>query len=156
MNTTSVLKKNIIEPALLLLPERMRTDQAKVMLLAIGLQESRFVHRRQIGGPARGFWQFEDGRLSGLAGLITYNVVLSGQKKAIQGELTLCQGVREQVQKSLEKQKELCAISGGSNSEDRVMLVRGQPMNTYWRVEIRSGGVALTGGKLFLNRGPIV
>ena len=28
------------------------------MLLAIGLQESRFVHRRQIGGPACGFWQF--------------------------------------------------------------------------------------------------
>lgn len=46
--------------------------------------------------------------------------------------------------------------SGGSNSENRVMLVRGQPMNTYWRVEIRSGGAALTGGKLFLNWGPIV
>lgn len=39
------------------------------MLWAIGFQESRFVHRRQIRGPARGFWQFEDGRLSGLAGL---------------------------------------------------------------------------------------
>ena len=72
MSTKDVLK-DVIEPALLLLPERMRTDQAKVMLLAIGLQESRFVHRRQIGGPARGFWQFEDGRLSGLAGLFTLN-----------------------------------------------------------------------------------
>lgn len=51
------------------------------------------------------------------AGLITYNVVLSSQKKAIQGELTLCQGVREQVQKSLEKQRELCAIKDKIISE---------------------------------------
>lgn len=36
------------------------------MLYAIGLQESRFLHRRQIvngkpTGPAKGFWQFERG-----------------------------------------------------------------------------------------------
>ena len=55
--------------------------------------------------------------LAANAGLITYNVVLSSQKKAIQGELTLCQGVREQVQKSLEKQKELCAIKDKIISE---------------------------------------
>lgn len=29
------------------------------MLLAIGFQESGFAHRKQVGGPARGFWQFE-------------------------------------------------------------------------------------------------
>lgn len=51
------------------------------------------------------------------AGLITYSVALSSQKKAIQGELTLCQGVREQVQKSLEKQRELCAIKDNIISE---------------------------------------
>ena len=55
--------------------------------------------------------------LAANAGLITYNVVLSSQKKAIQGELTLCQGVREQVQKSLEKQQELCAIKDTIISE---------------------------------------
>ena len=55
--------------------------------------------------------------LAANAGLITYNVVLSSQKKAIQGELTLCQGVREQVQKSLEKQRELCAIKDKIISE---------------------------------------
>jgi len=38
-----------------------------VELLAIGLQESRFEHRRQIRGPARGFWQFEAG--GGTAGV---------------------------------------------------------------------------------------
>lgn len=31
------------------------------MLLAIGLQESRFEHRQQIGGPARSYWQAEQG-----------------------------------------------------------------------------------------------
>ncbi|AZS78599.1 hypothetical protein ELS24_09180 [Achromobacter spanius] len=50
-----------ITPALALLPAKMDTPVARVMLLAIGLQESRFVYRRQIGGPARGFWQFEKG-----------------------------------------------------------------------------------------------
>lgn len=56
--------------ALLLLPARMTSPQAEVMLLAIGLQESRFTHRRQIGGPARGFWQFEKG--GGVAGVLRH------------------------------------------------------------------------------------
>ncbi len=51
-----------LRPAMALLPARMNTPAADCMLLAIGLQESRFVHRRQIGGPARGFWQFENSR----------------------------------------------------------------------------------------------
>lgn len=51
------------------------------------------------------------------AGLYAYLSVVQGQKKAIQGELTLCQGVREQVQKSLEKQRELCAIKDKTISE---------------------------------------
>ncbi|CUJ42169.1 hypothetical protein [Achromobacter xylosoxidans] len=58
-----------IEPALALLPARMDTPAARVMLLAIGLQESRFVHRRQIGGPARGFWQFEKGSRASRGGV---------------------------------------------------------------------------------------
>ena len=36
-------------------------------MLAIGYQESNWEHRRQIGGPARGFWQFErDGGVKGV------------------------------------------------------------------------------------------
>ncbi|MGE8655122.1 MAG: hypothetical protein ACN6O8_00025 [Achromobacter sp.] len=58
-----------IAPALSLLPGRMDTPAAHVMLLAIGLQESRFVHRRQIGGPARGFWQFEKGTRASRGGV---------------------------------------------------------------------------------------
>ncbi len=51
-----------IKPAFALLPARMRSREAVVMLLAIGLQESLFKHRRQMGnGPARGLWQFERG-----------------------------------------------------------------------------------------------
>ncbi|MGE7085691.1 hypothetical protein [Achromobacter xylosoxidans] len=63
------LVKRAIEPALALLPARMDTSEARCMLLAIGLQESRFVHRRQIGGPARGFWQFEKGSRAGRGGV---------------------------------------------------------------------------------------
>lgn len=57
-----------IKPALSLLPDQMDTPAARVMLLAIGLQESRFEHRRQLvgnpprpTGPAKSFWQAEQG-----------------------------------------------------------------------------------------------
>ena len=51
-----------INPALALLPAKMDSPAARVMLLTTGLQESKFEDRRQKGnGPARGFWQFERG-----------------------------------------------------------------------------------------------
>ncbi|WP_153135190.1 hypothetical protein [Paraburkholderia agricolaris] len=53
--------RSAIAPALAILPPQMDTPQARVMLLSIGLQESRFIYRQQIGGPARGFWQCEQG-----------------------------------------------------------------------------------------------
>lgn len=53
--------RTAIDPALERLPARMDSPRARVMMLAIGMQESRFKHRRQIGGPARGYWQFERG-----------------------------------------------------------------------------------------------
>lgn len=52
------------------LPARLDSPEARVMLLAIGLQESRFAHRQQIGGPARGLWQFERG--GGIKGVLTH------------------------------------------------------------------------------------
>ena len=66
------IKAQAISPAYALLPARMESDAATVLLLAIGLQESRFEHRRQIGGPARGFWQFERG--GGVAGVLRHPV----------------------------------------------------------------------------------
>jgi len=59
----------IIDPASKLLPS-MDSPKARIMLLAIGFQESRFEHRRQIDGPARGFWQFEQG--GGVKGVLTH------------------------------------------------------------------------------------
>ena len=53
------LVKYFIAPGLSLLPSKMDTPEARAMLLAIGFQESAFKYRLQIGGPARGFWQFE-------------------------------------------------------------------------------------------------
>lgn len=52
------------------LPGKFDSTAATVMLLAMGLQESRFQHRQQIGGPARGFWQFERG--GGVVGVLTH------------------------------------------------------------------------------------
>lgn len=60
-----------IKPALVMLPARMRSREAVVMLLAIGLQESKFQYRRQMGnGPARGLWQFE--KMGGVAGVMQH------------------------------------------------------------------------------------
>lgn len=67
--TLDTIVSDAIAPALALLPAGMDTPAARVMLLAIGLQESRFVHRRQIGGPARGFWQFEKGTRASRGGV---------------------------------------------------------------------------------------
>lgn len=64
------VRDNLIPAAARLLPGVAFTPEAKVMLLAIGLQESRFEHRRQIKGPARGFWQFEAG--GGTAGVLRH------------------------------------------------------------------------------------
>ncbi|RAS11261.1 hypothetical protein [Cupriavidus alkaliphilus] len=59
-----------IEPALAILPPGMDSPQARVMLLAIGMQESHFEYRRQMGGgPARGYWQFEEGTRASRGGV---------------------------------------------------------------------------------------
>lgn len=60
-----------INPAMALLPPKMTSDKATVMLLAIGLQESRLTHRKQIGGPAKSLLQFESG--GGVKGVMTHS-----------------------------------------------------------------------------------
>lgn len=66
--TLNEIRAQAIKPALALLPARMTSPEAEVMLLAIGLQESRFQQRRQLvgspprpTGPAKSFWQAEQG-----------------------------------------------------------------------------------------------
>ena len=63
------MHKFVLPSALALLPGRMDSPEARAMLLAIGLQESGFNHRRQVNGPARGFWQFEK---NGTRGVLTH------------------------------------------------------------------------------------
>lgn len=65
------INRAAIEPALALLPARMKSKEALVMLYAIGLQESQFKYRRQMGsGPAQGFWQFE--KMGGVDGVLQH------------------------------------------------------------------------------------
>jgi len=52
--------REVIVPALGLLPTKMDTPEARVLLLAILMQESGLAHRRQQpAGPAKGLAQFE-------------------------------------------------------------------------------------------------
>lgn len=60
-----------IKPSLLLLPSRMTSPAAVAMIVAIALQESALKYRRQIRGPARGYWQFE---LIGVQGVFKHHV----------------------------------------------------------------------------------
>jgi len=68
--TLAGIRDAVLPQASALLPTIPFTPDSSVMLLAIGLQESRFRHRRQVKGPARGFWQFEAG--GGTKGVLTH------------------------------------------------------------------------------------
>ncbi|HEX5109880.1 MAG TPA: hypothetical protein VFV95_15620 [Vicinamibacterales bacterium] len=70
MTTVQYVSTQVLPVVYALLPPQMRSANASAMLLAIGLQESRFTARRQVGGPARGFWQFEQG--GGVAGVLSH------------------------------------------------------------------------------------
>jgi hypothetical protein len=70
VTTLEYIAAIVIPAALKLLPAKMDSLEARAMLIAIGLQESRFLHRGQIGGPARGYWQFEQG--GGVKGVLTH------------------------------------------------------------------------------------
>lgn len=61
---------DVLTPALALLPVKMRSNSARVMLLAIGLQESELRYRRQIRGPARSLWQME--QTGGVFGVLAH------------------------------------------------------------------------------------
>jgi len=90
--TLDEITKTAINPALDLLPGRMDSAEARVMLLAIGLQESRFEHRRQMGnGPARGFWQFEQGTRASRGGV--WGVYLHTASANLLRQLCVSRGV---------------------------------------------------------------
>jgi hypothetical protein len=67
----AAVMQGAIVPALALLPAKMCSREAKVMLLAIGLQESGFTTHVQMlangkRGPAHGYLQFEIGGVRGV------------------------------------------------------------------------------------------
>ena len=67
------IHEHTIPAALALLPGRMDSPAARAMLLAIGLQESKFTHRLQVpSGIAHGFWQFE--KNGGVKGVLDHPV----------------------------------------------------------------------------------
>src|SRR5437868_4082442 len=75
MPLAAVIAK-IINPGLAMLPLAMDSPRARLMLLTIGRQESKFKDRAQVlngggKGPARGFWQFEQG--GGVKGVMTHH-----------------------------------------------------------------------------------
>lgn len=69
--TPKFILTNAIRPAFALLEGvGVHSDiKAELMVLAIAGQESSWGYRRQVGGPARSFWQFERG--GGVAGLFS-------------------------------------------------------------------------------------
>lgn len=70
MMKTETMLSAIARPALALLGPAYEGQAAERMLLAIAYQESGLQHRMQIGGPARGLWQFEMG--GGVKGVLSH------------------------------------------------------------------------------------
>lgn len=92
--TLDEITRTGIDPALKQLPDHMDSPQARIMLLAIALQESRLLHRRQLVGeppkpigPAKSFWQGERG------GGMVKGVRLHIQSKDLASKLYASRGV---------------------------------------------------------------
>jgi hypothetical protein len=70
--TPDIFLQRIVDPTLQFMSDSVAiaiqiSDKARVLLMTIAGQESNWAARRQIGGPARSYWQFEKG--GGVAGL---------------------------------------------------------------------------------------
>lgn len=90
--------KTGIAPAMSMLRAGMDGPMARVMLLAIGLQESRFEHRRQMVGspprpvgPAKSFWQFELGTAASRGGV--WGVFLHAASNGLLKQIAMQRGV---------------------------------------------------------------
>lgn len=62
------------------------TPSGNIQTMAIAGQESQWMYRRQIGGPARSYWQFEKG--GGVAGVLSHPAT-SLKAKALCGPLDI-------------------------------------------------------------------
>ena len=108
-----VANKTILTPTFELLPAKMGSQEARVMLLTTALQESGLLHRYQlvqgrpgVKGPARGLWQFERG--GGVRGVLTHSAS-AGLAKEIQAKLGHGVGIDNAYQ-ALEKDDVFAAV----------------------------------------------
>ncbi|MEF9946830.1 MAG: hypothetical protein RR800_00560 [Comamonas sp.] len=95
-NSTQLVIQSIvtgaIEPALALLPFKLGSGVAKVIMVAYGLKESDLTARKQFGnGPARGLWQFELGHPTKGGGV--WGVVNHGASKELLSKLCQARGL---------------------------------------------------------------
>lgn len=70
MSDFNRIADEVLPLAFKLLPATMDSQPARAEMLSIGLQESRFEYRVQVGGPAHSYWQFERG--GGVVGVLTH------------------------------------------------------------------------------------
>jgi hypothetical protein len=102
----------IVPAALSLLPKSMSSEPAIALLLAVGLQESGFQSRRQIQGPARGFWQFEEGNERAGMRLVLSNPTTAKHAAAVLLALKIRAMSTESLHQSLEHNDVLaCAFA---------------------------------------------
>lgn len=91
--------RDMIEPAYRLLPPALKSGRATVLLLAIGQQESKFKYPFQVldhddlsrKGPARGYWQFEQGTARSRGGV--WGVFLHEASRSLLEHLCAKRGV---------------------------------------------------------------
>lgn len=65
--------RQAVNEAFALLPSKMDTPLARIQHAAIGFQETKYLTRIQYSnGPARSYWQFENGKLAGINGVLNH------------------------------------------------------------------------------------
>lgn len=82
--------REAVNKAFAMLPGAMDTLPARIQHAAIGFQESKYKARRQLiivdgqlapEGPATSFWQFENGRLAGINGVLNHRATTTIAKE---------------------------------------------------------------------------
>lgn len=86
--TLEQIINDVFPQAFSLIPMRLDSIEARVELLAIGRQESRFLYRRQVNGPARGFWQFEEG--GGVRGVLMHQTTAALIREVCEARQVQC------------------------------------------------------------------
>ena len=65
--------KAAVEAAFDLLPAKLNSRERRILVAATGYQETSYLTRFQYNnGPARSYWQFENGRLAAINGVLNH------------------------------------------------------------------------------------